>query len=55
MPSENQKAQMAAARTLSMKNNSCYPCDDIKMPEMNSKEPGSMEVDKVNDGEMYGR
>lgn len=54
MPSQNQLEQMAAARALSMKNNSCYPNDSRSMPDT-SKEPGSQVDAKVTEGEMYGR
>lgn len=54
MPSENQLAQMAAARALSMKNNSCYPDNSMSMP-MTAKEPGSMPVEPVSEVKAYGR
>lgn len=54
MPSENQLAQMAAAKNLSMKNNSCYPNDKIPMPNT-SKQPGSMDVTPPSEDKMYGR
>ena len=53
MPSENQLAQMAAARALSIKNNSCYPDDSVSMPNT-SKQPGSMPVAPNSEDKLYG-
>jgi hypothetical protein len=54
MPSENQLAQMAAARALSMKNNSCYPDHNIPMVKTDKEYNSDVDM-KSNDDNMYRR
>lgn len=54
MPSENQLAQKAADRALSLKNNSCNPSDTIALPSADSQ-LNSMPVNPPKEGDMYGR
>ena len=54
MLSDNQLAQQAAAKALSMRNSTCYPEGGVKVP-LNAGQQNSMPVVPQSEGEMYGR